>query len=145
MTQIFVPQLCQLHLSSGLQRCGGAGVEERWGCQQRDRVNVTDLSLSLSLSLLGGGGQTSELHFSYSLLKFEAHVTTQDYFSVVFLVQLGKCGYITVINRLCPDHGKQLGRRFLQMSAIQVEQIREQLGCKTASLLFFILTLLVSL
>lgn len=36
MTQIFVPQPCQLHLSSGPRRCGGAGVEERWSCQQRE-------------------------------------------------------------------------------------------------------------
>lgn len=71
VTQIFVPQPCQLHLSSGPRRCGGAGVEERWSCQQREWQR--------SLSLLGVGvtplGSPLLLFSSW----FEAHVTGRDF------------------------------------------------------------------
>lgn len=71
MTQIFVPQPCQLHLSSGPRRCGGAGVEERWSCQRREWQR--------SLSLLGVGvtplGSPLLLFSSW----FEAHVTGRDF------------------------------------------------------------------
>lgn len=105
MTQIFVPQLCQLHLSSGPRRCGGAGVEERWSCQWRDASPLKWQSeCQRSPSLLGVG--VKPLRASSSLLKFVWGTHRHTWLSLLALVvQLNQHGYITVINLLCPRLG----------------------------------------